>query len=59
MTKQLFGLFFGWAWRPLLSDGLMDQGTIGLPRPSLIILGTPVPAARCRRGHEVFWLNAL
>jgi hypothetical protein len=39
MTKQLFGLFFGWVWRPSLCDGLMDQDTIGLPHPSLIILG--------------------
>jgi hypothetical protein len=39
MTKQLFGLFFGWVWRPSLCDGLIDQDTIGLPHPSLIILG--------------------
>ncbi|HCC78526.1 MAG: hypothetical protein A2X25_09420 [Chloroflexi bacterium GWB2_49_20] len=39
MTKQLFGLGFGWAWRPLLRDGLVDPDTIGLPRPFLIILG--------------------
>jgi hypothetical protein len=42
MTKQLFGLFFGWVWRPSLCDGLMDQDTIGLPHPSLIILGRQV-----------------
>jgi hypothetical protein len=42
MTKQLFGLFFGWVWRPSLCDGLMDQDTIGLPHPSLIILGHQV-----------------
>ena len=38
MTKQLFGLFFGWAWRSLLRDGLVDLVAVGLPRPSPIIL---------------------
>ena len=47
MTKQLFGLSLGWAWRPLLRDGLVDLVVIGLPRPSLIILVVLADEERC------------